>query len=807
MQRSAPVSIFLGAGASISSGVPSAQMCIWEWKRNIFLTNNPGLEGHFSELSLPSIRDRIQQWLDKQEYFPANGAPGEYSFYIQKCFPIKDDRQAFFRERIKAARPHIGYQMLSQLAEADMIRSVWSTNFDGLPVRAAASFNLIPLEVGIDSQNRLPRILQKGELLCVSLHGDYRYDELKNTPEQLQTQDAALSKSLIEQTRVTPLIVAGYSGRDRSVMKTLEAAYAVSGSGALYWCGFGDQEPSENVVALIRHARSHDRQAYYVPTRGFDDQMIRVALHCLEGQHREAAQRRIASLVPNDSLDREPFQIPQLGTATLIKCNAFEIECPSEVFQFDLKVWPNRKVWSYLREIAGKRPLVSVPFRKVLALGTIEDIRNAFGDNVKGPIERTPINPDELKYEDGAIVSLMRQALVRSMAGQAGLETDGNRVLWSPKVFRKERQGAEYYFVHEAAEIYLRSIGGTQYLILMPTLRVFGEAGTEPSVEIAKAIKLKILSSQYNKRFNKAVNSWRKKLFSEESIQVFEFPRDCGAAFKFRVRRSPIFAAIGLPSGGPTSRPPKELPVSPRHHGLQLPEPRLVFSNKDGIDEVKDTHPIRGTLRNRPYDYPLTARGLSSSIRVGVVCPEAENGTLGRHLRGIERTHKPVPTERDYLPEYPGFGMAYGLPVELPAPDSPGWITCPDVALLEPVQGSRRVANLITQSIEQLRASYAPQVVLIFFPDRWQTFRGYRTEEGSFDVHDFVKAYCVQRGIATQFLNQDTLSYASQCRVWWWLSLALYVKGMRTPWLLDNLAQDTAFVGLGFSIDQGCGKW
>ena len=33
------------------------------------------------------------------------------------------------------------------------------------------------------------------------------------------------------------------------------------------------------------------------------------------------------------------------------------------------------------------------------------------------------------------------------------------------------------------------------------------------------------------------------------------------------------------------------------------------------------------------------------------------------------------------------------------------------------------------------------------------------------------------------------------------MSLALYVKAMRTPWVLNSLAEDTAFVGIGFSID------
>ena len=39
------------------------------------------------------------------------------------------------------------------------------------------------------------------------------------------------------------------------------------------------------------------------------------------------------------------------------------------------------------------------------------------------------------------------------------------------------------------------------------------------------------------------------------------------------------------------------------------------------------------------------------------------------------------------------------------------------------------------------------------------------------------------------------------CRVRWWLSLALYAKALRTPWRLDCLDDETAFVGIGYSID------
>jgi argonaute-like protein implicated in RNA metabolism and viral defense len=82
---------------------------------------------------------------------------------------------------------------------------------------------------------------------------------------------------------------------------------------------------------------------------------------------------------------------------------------------------------------------------------------------------------------------------------------------------------------------------------------------------------------------------------------------------------------------------------------------------------------------------------------------------------------------------------------------------------------------------------------------RWS---GFETDAERFDLHDFTKARSVARGIASQFLNEHTLNEKQQCRVQWWLSLALYVKSMRTPWLLEGLEQNTAFIGLGFSIDR-----
>lgn len=807
VRRTASHALFLGAGASVSSGIPSAQACVWEWKRDLFLTNNPGLEEQFAELSLPSVQLRIQQWLDAQGIYPHEGAADEYGFYIRTCFPIADDRRAFFQDKVRGAQPYIGYRLMCHLAQANLICSVWSTNFDGLPARAAANFTLTPLEVGIDTQNRIARAASSGELLCVSLHGDYRYDDLKNTPEELQRQEEALRDALINDLRQRTLIVCGYSGRDQSIMEALRGACSDKGTGALYWCGYGDGEVPDPVARLIAHARAHGRQAYYVPSLGFDDLMTRLALHCLEGERREAARKDIAALAPANRLARVPFQVAEHRANTLIKSNAFEIDCPAEVLSFDLKAWPSEKVWSWVRDQASARPIVAVPFKgKILALGTVDDIKDCFGDNIKGPVERTPVSPDELRYENGAIVGLMREALVRSIAESAGVETDARSELWLKEPLKNVRHNNVQYRAHESTIVFLRRIGGTQYVVLKPSIKVLDQKGTEVPYEVAGPVKLGILGYQHNKPFNTAMKKWRSLLFPNEKASTFEFPAGAGSSFKFRVRRSPVFAQIGLPHRGRSVNITEKLGPLIKYKGLELAEPTLVFCDRRGTGTNTDTHPVRGLALSRPFDYPLTLKGLAPSLRVGVICPRSEAPLVRGYLQKANQGHRPADSERDYLVDYPGFQQAYGLSIEIPEPDAPGWAYCAEPSGTSGHSGALSVAQQITGALEALRSSYAPHVVLVFFPRRWDHLRGYRDEHERFDVHDFVKAYAVQRGVATQFLTEDTLSDTQQCRVWWWLSLALYVKGMRTPWVLSGLEEDAAYVGLGFSIDRNAEK-
>ena len=170
---------------------------------------------------------------------------------------------------MRQAVPHIGYRLAVKLAEAGIIHSVWTPNFDGLATKAASQSKIISsIEVGIDSQERLFRKPRRSELVCVSLHGDYRYDALKNTPQELQQQEEMLRGALVEQLKDIPLLVSGYSGRDASLMAALRDAYSRPGTGALYWSGFSDEDIPEDVRRLIITARGEGRGAYYIPSGG-----------------------------------------------------------------------------------------------------------------------------------------------------------------------------------------------------------------------------------------------------------------------------------------------------------------------------------------------------------------------------------------------------------------------------------------------------------------------------------------------------------------------------------------------------------
>jgi hypothetical protein len=350
--------------------------------------------------------------------------------------------------------------------------------------------------------------------------------------------------------------------------------------------------------------------------------------------------------------------------------------------------------------------------------------------------------------------------------------------------------------------ILLRQTGNRTYLLLVPSLELANAEKLEVPKELLKLTRQRLLSKQYNSQFNEIINKWRLQLFGGATgTVVLEFPVNSGSFFRFKITRKPVLAQIGVRHQGFPDILINKTVQHVTHRGFELDEPNLVFSSKTSSNLIHDPHPIRGISENRPFDYALTRQGLVSSIKLGVVCPLSESSILRTYLQQMQQRFKPDGSDPQYLREYCGFEQAFGLPLEIAQPNESTWVTCPEPSQTDTSKASLEVAQLIVRSIDKLIASSSPNVVLVFVPERWSSFKGVYSKTERFDLHDFVKAYCVQKGVTTQFLEQSTLRSSDQCSVRWWLSLALYAKSMRTPWVLDSLGEETAFVGFGYSID------
>jgi hypothetical protein len=105
VNRGLPCAFFLGAGASVSSGVYSAYTCLWEWKQEIVRTEEPQLARQLEELSPSSVRRRIQHWLDTQRAYPEEDAADKYGFYAKECYPLDEARRHYFQNLVEGARP------------------------------------------------------------------------------------------------------------------------------------------------------------------------------------------------------------------------------------------------------------------------------------------------------------------------------------------------------------------------------------------------------------------------------------------------------------------------------------------------------------------------------------------------------------------------------------------------------------------------------------------------------------------------------------------------------------------------------
>lgn len=278
-----PHVFLLGAGASRNSGVPTAEELIWRWKEEIYKSNNI----LFTDNKLS--KKTIQRWIDEKGASPSNGAREEYSFFADKTFLNADQRRKYFNKLCIGISPSSGYQILRLLAEFGFAQIVFTTNFDGLFVKSLRTSTVNLVEVTIETAKLIHEHIPKNTILSIALHGDYKYTKLKNTAAELDALDEDFKSALHSHLYNKNLIVMGYSGRDHSLMNSIENAYQCKGSGELYWCNNG-VEINDDVKSLLNNINGFGRNSFLVDSLRFDQSMLNIGEYCFSDDSTFQAQ-------------------------------------------------------------------------------------------------------------------------------------------------------------------------------------------------------------------------------------------------------------------------------------------------------------------------------------------------------------------------------------------------------------------------------------------------------------------------------------------------------------------------------------
>lgn len=222
-----------------------------------------------------------------------------------------------------------------------------------------------------------------------------------------------------------------------------------------------------------------------------------------------------------------------------------------------------------------------------------------------------------------------------------------------------------------------------------------------------------------------------------------------------------------------------------------LDEPLLRFGTDVG------PHPLRGLVSHGPCSRGTFGNG---AIRIAMVTTKTLAPRLKSFLGDLRNEHQPS-DRRKYVPTFPGFQQVFGVDL-VPARDHA-------IVLLDEIGAGaadphQAASNAVTATVRQLSTVRATwDVIVVLLPRSWHAFR--TSSDGSFDLHDQLKASSAPIGAPTQVLWEDSaLEFRYKCSLAWRLSIALYAKAGGTPWrLYRDSDADVAYVGLSYAIRGG----
>lgn len=234
--------VFLGAGMSVTGGIPSAEKIASEILAQY--KDNP----------------KIKKLLKEDRTY----------INLMACLTTAE-RNALLNHYIDKAKVNVGYIYLAHLIKERYIDYVLTVNFDNLLLRAMAMYNLFPpiYDLSILKDLTTDRIERQS---VTYLHGTHRGLWMLNTDTELKKISKICSPFLNKIADRRTWIVLGYSGDDKVLDHIADLG---SFTNDLYWITYKDNEPGIRVKErLLDQANSN---SYIV--KGYDADSFMLRLH------------------------------------------------------------------------------------------------------------------------------------------------------------------------------------------------------------------------------------------------------------------------------------------------------------------------------------------------------------------------------------------------------------------------------------------------------------------------------------------------------------------------------------------------
>ena len=276
--RESPAPVFLlGAGASVSSGVPLAKAIVekagkWAYAK---------AHGHHPD-DYRIQRSDWYRWLAGHSWFVEGDLGSNYPHVVEHLLQPRMQRAEFFRERVldTGVPPGRGYLGLAELLDRGAVHTVLTTNFDRLVLQAARQVGRPHHIETVQVQSDAARFSTAGGYpQLIFLHGSVEHYTDQNMLEEVQRLRPWLVDLVFPLLRDHPLVVIGYRGAEPSVMEHLLVENVDRAGGyrhGIYWCtrdgGSADDFDEDELHPLVRDlARVIGGNFHAVPIEGFDE--------------------------------------------------------------------------------------------------------------------------------------------------------------------------------------------------------------------------------------------------------------------------------------------------------------------------------------------------------------------------------------------------------------------------------------------------------------------------------------------------------------------------------------------------------